>query len=88
MTGTRTPSPDIVGSLRSEDGVGVVRIEGRYATGIDALWSAITDPAYPAGTASSKGICVPADRSASTSRPTTWTAPVASTHANDHGASR
>ena len=35
----------ILGSLRSADGKGVVRIEDRYDTDIDDLWSAITDPA-------------------------------------------
>jgi uncharacterized protein YndB with AHSA1/START domain len=34
----------ILGSLRSADGAGVVRIEDRYDTDIDDLWSAITDP--------------------------------------------
>jgi uncharacterized protein YndB with AHSA1/START domain len=34
----------ILGSLRSADGAGVVRIEDRYNTNIDDLWSAITDP--------------------------------------------
>ncbi len=34
----------ILGSLRSADGVGVVRIEDRYDTDIADLWSAITDP--------------------------------------------
>ena len=34
----------ILGSLRSADGVGAVRIEGRYDTNIDDLWSAITKP--------------------------------------------
>jgi len=34
----------ILGSLRSADGVGVVRIEDRYDTDIDDLWSALTDP--------------------------------------------
>jgi uncharacterized protein YndB with AHSA1/START domain len=32
------------GSLRSADGAGVVRIEERYDTGIDDLWSAVTEP--------------------------------------------
>jgi uncharacterized protein YndB with AHSA1/START domain len=36
--------PGILGSLRSADGKGVVRIEGRYDTGIEDLWSALTDP--------------------------------------------
>jgi uncharacterized protein YndB with AHSA1/START domain len=35
----------ILGSLRSADGVGVVRIEDRYDTATDDLWAAITDPA-------------------------------------------
>jgi uncharacterized protein YndB with AHSA1/START domain len=35
----------ILGSLRAEDGKGVVRMEDRYDTDIDDLWSAITDPA-------------------------------------------
>jgi uncharacterized protein YndB with AHSA1/START domain len=39
----RAGSP-ILGSLRSADGKGVVRIEDRYDTGVDDLWSALTDP--------------------------------------------
>ena len=40
----------ILGSLRSADGKGIVRIEGRFDTGIDDLWLALTDPAVsPAG---------------------------------------
>ena len=35
----------ILGSLRSDGGLGVVRIENRYDTGIDDLWAAITHPA-------------------------------------------
>jgi len=34
----------ILGSLRSADGKGIVRIEDRFDTGIDELWSALTDP--------------------------------------------
>jgi uncharacterized protein YndB with AHSA1/START domain len=34
----------ILGSLRSADGAGVVRIEERYFTDIEDLWSALTDP--------------------------------------------
>ncbi len=34
----------VLGSLRSADGTGVVRIEDRYDTDIDDLWSALTDP--------------------------------------------
>ena len=37
-------STRIEGTLRSVDGRGVVRMEGRYDTDIDDLWSAITDP--------------------------------------------
>jgi len=33
----------ILGSLRSVDGVGVVRVEDRFDIGIDELWSALTD---------------------------------------------
>jgi hypothetical protein len=35
----------ILGRLRAADGSGVVRIEDRYDTHIDDLWSAFTDPA-------------------------------------------
>jgi uncharacterized protein YndB with AHSA1/START domain len=35
----------ILGSLRSADGKGVVRMEDRFDTDIDDLWSALTDPA-------------------------------------------
>src|SRR6476659_785424 len=34
----------VLGSLRSADGRGVVRIEDRYDTDNDDLWSALTDP--------------------------------------------
>lgn len=44
MTGNGRPGSRILGSLRSADGTGVVRIEDRYDTGIDDLWSALTDP--------------------------------------------
>ena len=44
MTSNASPGTRILGSLRSADGAGVVRIEDRYDTGIDDLWSAITDP--------------------------------------------
>ena len=35
----------VLGTLRSADGAGVVRIEDRYDTDIDDLWSAVTEPA-------------------------------------------
>jgi uncharacterized protein YndB with AHSA1/START domain len=42
---TSSTSPTrMLGSLRSADGKGVVRIQDRYDTGIEDLWSAITDP--------------------------------------------
>jgi uncharacterized protein YndB with AHSA1/START domain len=44
MTGSGRAATRILGSLRSEDGTGVVRIEDRYDTEIDDLWSALTDP--------------------------------------------
>jgi uncharacterized protein YndB with AHSA1/START domain len=34
----------ILGSLQSADGKGVVRMQDRFDTGVDDLWSAITDP--------------------------------------------
>jgi uncharacterized protein YndB with AHSA1/START domain len=34
----------ILGSLRSADGKGIVRMEDRFDTDIDDLWSALTDP--------------------------------------------
>jgi uncharacterized protein YndB with AHSA1/START domain len=45
MTSNASPGTRILGSLNSADGVGVVRIEDRYDTDIDDLWSALTDPA-------------------------------------------
>lgn len=39
----RTGTP-ILGRLWEADGTGVVHIEDRYDTGIDDLWSAVTDP--------------------------------------------
>jgi uncharacterized protein YndB with AHSA1/START domain len=44
MTSNAHPETRILGSLRSADGKGVVRIEDRYDTGIDDLWSALSDP--------------------------------------------
>ncbi|HKB34449.1 MAG TPA: SRPBCC family protein [Candidatus Dormibacteraeota bacterium] len=44
MTGTGRGGTPILGSLRSADGKGAVRIENRYDTDIDDLWSAIADP--------------------------------------------
>jgi uncharacterized protein YndB with AHSA1/START domain len=44
MTNDARPDTRILGSLRSADGKGVVRMEDRYDTDIDDLWSALTDP--------------------------------------------
>ena len=44
MTGNALPGDRILGSLRSADGKGVVRMEDRFDTDINDLWSAITDP--------------------------------------------
>ena len=44
MTSNARPGSRILGSLRRADGTGVVRIEDRYDTDIDDLWSALTDP--------------------------------------------
>jgi uncharacterized protein YndB with AHSA1/START domain len=44
MTGSATAGNRILGSLRAEDGTGVVRMQDRYDTGIDDLWSALTEP--------------------------------------------
>jgi uncharacterized protein YndB with AHSA1/START domain len=44
MTSSPHPGIRILGSLRSADGTGIARIEDRFGTDIDDLWSAITDP--------------------------------------------
>jgi uncharacterized protein YndB with AHSA1/START domain len=44
MTSNARPGARILGSLRSADGQGVVRVEDRFDTEIDDLWSALTDP--------------------------------------------
>jgi uncharacterized protein YndB with AHSA1/START domain len=44
MASNAPAGPRILGSLRSADGKGVVRIGDRYDTGINDLWSALTDP--------------------------------------------
>ena len=45
MTSNAPGGTRILGSLRSAKGKGVVRIEDRFNTDIDDLWSALTDPA-------------------------------------------
>jgi uncharacterized protein YndB with AHSA1/START domain len=44
MTSNAPAGNRILGSLRSADGKGVVRMEDRFDTDIDDLWSALTDP--------------------------------------------
>ena len=44
MTSNARPGARILGSLRSADGQGVVRMQDRVDTDIDDLWSALTDP--------------------------------------------
>ena len=42
---TNTPgSVRTLGTLRAADGKGVVRLEDRFDTDVDDLWSALTDP--------------------------------------------
>jgi uncharacterized protein YndB with AHSA1/START domain len=44
VTSDATAGHRIIGTLRTADGKGVVRMEDRFDTGIDDLWSAFTDP--------------------------------------------
>jgi uncharacterized protein YndB with AHSA1/START domain len=44
MTSNTPASPRVLGTLRTADGAGVVRIEDRYDTDAEDLWSALTDP--------------------------------------------
>jgi uncharacterized protein YndB with AHSA1/START domain len=44
MTSNARGSGRILGTLRSTEGRGVVRMEDRFDTAIDDLWSALTDP--------------------------------------------
>ena len=44
MTSNARPGTRVLGSLQSADGKGVVRMEDRYDTNMDDLWSALTDP--------------------------------------------
>jgi uncharacterized protein YndB with AHSA1/START domain len=44
MTRDAGPKAHILGTLRSAEAAGVVRIEDRYDTTIDDLWEALTDP--------------------------------------------
>jgi uncharacterized protein YndB with AHSA1/START domain len=44
MTSGEQADPRILGRLRSADGKGIVRMEARFGTDINDLWSALTDP--------------------------------------------
>jgi uncharacterized protein YndB with AHSA1/START domain len=44
MTSNARPGGRILGRLRSADGKGVVRMQDRFNTDIDDLWSALTEP--------------------------------------------
>ncbi|MFY9934154.1 MAG: SRPBCC family protein [Streptosporangiaceae bacterium] len=44
MTSNPAAGNRIVGTLRTADGTGVVRMKDRFDTDIDDLWSALTDP--------------------------------------------
>src|SRR5689334_24445129 len=44
MTSNARGSGRILGTLRSADGKGVVRMQDRFDTDIDDLWSALTEP--------------------------------------------
>ena len=86
MTSSARPGTRILGCLRSADGKGIVRIEDRYDTDIDDLWSASPIPrAWPAGTGRLKAISAPAESSASTSRPMTSRPPGAWKRASPRG---
>jgi uncharacterized protein YndB with AHSA1/START domain len=44
MTSNADAGHRILGSMRSADGKGIVRMQDRFDTDIDDLWSALTDP--------------------------------------------
>ncbi len=44
MSNARATGDRILGSLQSDEGKGVVRMEDRFDTDIDDVWSALTDP--------------------------------------------
>ena len=44
MTSNARAGDRILGSLRSAEGKGIVRMEDRFDTDIDDVWSALTDP--------------------------------------------
>ena len=44
MTSNAAEGGRVLGSLRSVEGKGIVRMEDRFDTEIDDVWSALTDP--------------------------------------------
>jgi uncharacterized protein YndB with AHSA1/START domain len=44
MTSNTPGSVRILGTLRAADGKGIVRLEDRFPTDVDDLWSALTEP--------------------------------------------
>jgi uncharacterized protein YndB with AHSA1/START domain len=44
MTSDAQSGSRVLGSLRSADGTGIVRLEDRYDTDIEDLWSGLTEP--------------------------------------------
>ncbi|MCW2813557.1 MAG: hypothetical protein JWN84_1012 [Nocardioides sp.] len=44
MNANTPGSPRVLGTLRATDGTGVVRLQDRFDTDVDDLWSALTDP--------------------------------------------
>src|SRR5262245_27517761 len=49
MTSNARTGDRILGSLRSAEGKGIVRMEDRLETHVDDVWSALTDPSRLAG---------------------------------------
>jgi uncharacterized protein YndB with AHSA1/START domain len=45
MTGDASAAARLLGTLGTEDGKGVVRVQDRFDADIDIVWSALTDPA-------------------------------------------
>lgn len=83
MTSSPRPGTPVLGSLRSADGKGVVRIEDRYGTTIEDLWSALTDPGRLADWYGQvEGGLRPAGSSACTWKTLTRTPPAASRRAS------
>jgi uncharacterized protein YndB with AHSA1/START domain len=86
MTSDPRSGTRILGSLRSADGKGVVRMEDRFETGIDDLWSALADAARLARWyGESRATCARAASSAPASMPADGTAPGGWTYASPRG---